>query len=136
MKSSSVFGAFKFTENHPETEKKKVEFAIDENEESESESSIRGRKERKQLQSVKKTIKSRSQVLREDRSSSILAPIIRNWTGKPSPLDKVKASVKRMTEAKAKKSLASTRQHSEKPEHFWDEGNFKNTEEATFTGLR
>ena len=74
--------------------------------------------------------------MREDRSSRILAPIIRSWTGTPSPLDKVKASVKKINDSKIKKTLASPRTKSSKPEHFWDEGSFKNAEDSTFTGFR
>ena len=45
-------------------------------------------------------------------------------------------SVKKINETKVKKTLASPRTKSSKPEHFWDEGSFKNAEDSTFTGFR
>ena len=138
--TTSVFDSFQFAEN------KDMVGALTVTEDIEHENTIG--KERTPLTTVKKTIKSRTQVLREDKTSRILAPILRQWNGKPSALDKVKASVKTIKENQAnntrrnlpklasqqakKPNLAS----SKRPEHFWDEGNLKESENSTFTGFR
>ena len=92
------------------------------------------------LHSVKKTIKSRSQMLREDRTSKILSPILRNWQTKPSPFDKIKSSVKKINEKKQNEMksnvLTTSNKPPRKPEHFWDDGNFEKSEDSTFSGFR
>ena len=133
--TTSMFGDFRFTENHNDS--KETDDALVEDEETEHESMFN--KGRSPLNTVKKTIKSRNQVLREDKTSRILAPILRNWNGKPNALDKVKSSVKKINDIQAKNNkniLASPKQPSKKIEHFWDEGKLKETEESTFTGFR
>ena len=127
----SMFGNFRFPKN---INKNKVKFNVDTEEDDFDHGS--SEKKRSSLPSLKKTIRSRSQMLRDDQTSKILAPILSTWQGKPSLFDKVKSSVRKINDMKADQvKITSPKKTSEKHVHYWDSGNLVE-DNSTFSGFK